>query len=385
MTVESRDAFLFVATCAYLDHLGPGREATVVALRPRDPDVALFTLARGEGCVSFDSHVVRYRMEVSDAVATDAKPERYRELRLETTGERDILLRFVSTALDRHRRRVTEPRGLRGSAGVMRFVWDDSSQTWDGGKLVPRRPMDTLFLPDGAAEDALFDLTMYLRPETRDAYAAMHVSPVRVYLLHGHMGAGKSSLIHCLASETGHNLAVMGFAPHTSDEDLRASLTGLPPSCFLCLEDVDCLFDKRTTKNHGVNFSSFLAALDGSFTHRDHGDPLTVFLTTNILSKLEPALRRRVDYAVEFGPATRKQCHRMFSAFFPSVHSGSFDAVWTSVSRHTFATSVFQKFLVRASTMPTKDPTLCLGIFEDLVACTYGPVGSPDTMVGMYG
>lgn len=375
LTVESRDAFLFVATCAYLDHVGYARDAAIVALRPRDPDVALFTLARGEGSVNFDGHAIRYRIEASDPVATDTKPERYRELRLETDGEREVLMRFVTQALDRHRRRVTEPRGLRGSAGVMRFVWDDSSETWDGGKLVPRRPLDTLFLPDSVAEDALCDLATYLRPETRDTYAAMHVSPVRVYLLHGHMGAGKSSLLHCLASETGHNLAVLGFAPHTSDEDLRTALNSLPPSCFLCLEDVDCLFDKRATKNHGVNFSSFLAALDGSFTH---GAPLTVFLTTNFMNKLDPALRRRVDYAVDFGPATRKQCHRMFSAFYPSARPGVFDAVWASVGKHIFTTSVFQKFLVRS--LPSQDPMRCVDVFADLVACTYGPVCTSDAM-----
>ena len=377
VTVESRDAFLFVATCAYVDHLGQGhaRDAAIVALRPRDPDVALFTLARGEGCVNFDGHAIRYRTEASDPVATDTKPERYRELRLETDGEREVLMRFVSQALDRHRRRVTEPRGLRGSAGVMRYVWDDSSQTWDGGKLVPRRPLDTLFLQDSVAADALCDLATYLRPETRDTYAAMHVSPVRVYLLHGHMGAGKSSLIHCLASETGNNLAVLGFAPHTSDEDLRTALNGLPPACFLCLEDVDCLFDKRANKNHGVNFSALLAALDGSFTH---AAPLTVFLTTNFMSKLDPALRRRVDYAVDFGPATRTQCHRMFCAFYPSAPSGVFDAVWSSVCKHTFTTSVFQKFLVRS--LPSQDPVRCLDVFADLVACTYGPASTSDAM-----
>ena len=376
MTVESRDAFVFVAACAYVDHLGPVRDAAIVALRPRDPDVALFTLARGEGTVTFDGHAVRFRVEVSDPVATDTKPEPYRELRLETAGEREVLVRLVSSAIERHRRRVTEPRGLRGSAGVMRFVWDADAQTWDAGKLVPRRPLDTLFLPDGTADDALIDLLTYLRPDTRSTYAAMHVSPVRVYLLHGHMGAGKSSLIHCLASETGHNLAVMSFAPHTSDEDLRASLHAMPPSCFLCLEDVDCLFDKRATKNHGVNFSSFLSALDGSFTSCTHDAPLTVFLTTNFMDKLDPALRRRVDYAVEFGPATRKQCQRMFSAFYPSARTGTFETVWASVSRYAFATSVFQKFLVRS--MPLGDPVRCLDMFGDLVTCTYGVPNCPD-------
>lgn len=359
LTVESRDAFVFAACCSYLDLLGP-KDACVVALRPRDPDFTLFTMARGAGTVSFNSTNIRYRVESTDPVATDSKPEKYHELVLETDGEREVLLHFVSAALTRHRLRVTEPRGLGGS-GVMRFVWDDATQTWDSGKLVPRRPLSTLFLRHGVAEDLQLDLDTYLRPETKEVYAALHVSPIRVYLFHGSQGGGKTSLIHCLASETGNNLATLSFHPHTTDDDLRAALRSLPDRCFLCLEDVDCLFEDRKTKNHGVTFSSFLAALDGTFT----AQPLTLFLTTNFMKRLDPALRRRVDYVVEFTEATREQCKKLFLGFYPG-QLATFDTIWATVGQYTFSMSVFQKYLVRS--LPSKDPLRCLDIFQDLVA-----------------
>jgi len=366
LVVESRDAFLFAACCSYLDHLGAGPESAILALRPRDPDFALFCLARGKGSVTFEGKSIGYRIESSpDPVATESKPEKYRELVLE--GDKAVVLDVVAHALKRHRERVTAPRGLSGRVGVMRFVWDDGSQCWDGGKLIPKRPLSTLFLPEGMSGNIVADVRDFLRPETRDTYAGLHVTPVRVFMLHGQSGSGKTSCIHCVASEIGYNLAVFNFQPHSTDEDLRTALRSLPPSSFLCLEDVDCAFDNRSTKGHHINFASILAALDGLYST----EPLTVFLTTNCMDALDVALKRRVDYSVMFGPATRKQCKSMFEAFFPAHPSEIFNTIWDTVKHHTFSTSVFQKYLVRS--LPSKDPVGTLGAFADLVACAYGP------------
>lgn len=365
LVVESRDAFLFAACCSYLDHLGAGPDSAVLALRPRDPDFSLFCLARGQGSVDFGGTSIRYRIDSSpDPVATESKPEKYRELVLE--GNKALILDLVANALTRHRERVTAPRGLSGRAGVMRFVWDDSSQCWDGGKLIAKRPLSTLFLPEGMSGNIVDDVREFLRPETRDTYAGLHVTPVRVYMLHGQSGSGKTSCIHCVASEIGYNLAVFNFQPHSTDEDLRTALRSLPPSSFLCLEDVDCAFDHRSTKGHHINFASILAALDGLYSV----EPLTVFLTTNCMDGLDVALKRRIDYSVAFGPATRKQCRSMFEAFFPTQAPGSFDTIWDAVKHNAFSTSVFQKYLVRS--LPSKDPVGTLGAFADLVACAYG-------------
>lgn len=373
LTIESRDAFLFAACCAHIETLAPGPDGTLVVLRPRDPDCSLIPLAKNNGSFRFSTpslnSTIRFRVEVSEPLPTDTKPERYKELILECDEDRETLLAFVSDALAHHRARVTEPRGMRGNAGVMRFSWDESTQCWDVGKFVPKRPMDTLFLPDHLGNDVLSDLAQYLKPETKDLYAALHVSPIRVYMLHGTPGSGKTSCIHCLASETNHNLAVFTFDANTTDDDLKAALRSLPASCFLCLEDVDTAFERRMNRGHGVNFASFLAAMDGMYTT---SQPLTVFLTTNCYDSLDLALKRRVDLVVTFGHATRSQCRRMFEAFFPNPVSPhcSFDVIWTRIKKFQFSMSVFQKFLVRA--LPFKDLVGSLHVFEDMVHSTYG-------------
>lgn len=359
LCVESRDAFAFAACCSYLDLLSPG-DAAVTVMRPRDPDFVLFTMCRGRGAVTHNDSVIRYEVQDSpDPMPTESRPEKYRELWLDA-DRRESILTFVSEALRRHRERVTEPRGLRGF-GRVRFSWDDSTQTWDAGKLVPLRPMSSLYLPDKVADDILVDLKSYLQTDTMDTYQTLHVTPVRVYMLHGLHGAGKTSLIHCLASETARNLAMLSFEPHTTDDDLRTALRDLPDACFLCLEDVDCLFDERRTKGHGVNFASFLAVLDGAYSK----GALTVFMTTNCMANLDPAVRRRVDYLVEFAAATKDQCWRMFRGFYPNKPSDTFRDVWRHVEQYTFSTSVFQKFLMRS--LPHQDPLRCIDVFKDLV------------------
>ena len=372
LTVESRDAFLFAACCEYVDHLSAddSGDAAVIALRSRDPDARLYCVARGTGCVAFDGTAVHYRVEASEPLPSDTRPEPYRQLHLSGACERHVLLEFVSQSLARHRVRMTAPRGLDG-AGVMRYVWDEDSQCWGTGRLVPRRPPSSLFLPPGALEDVLCDLQSYLQPHTGALYSTLHMAPTRVYMLRGPPGSAKTSTLHCLASEARRNLAVLNFTPRTTDDDLRSALRTLPEGALVCIEDIDCLFDKRGARNHGVNFSALLAALDGTYGARQCEEPLTVLLTTNSLESLDLALRRRVDYAMDFGYATRQQCKSMFAAFVPSAPASSFEAVWAHVGGRTFATSVFAKFLLRALQQPHRDPARCLSAFDDLLACTY--------------
>lgn len=371
LTVDSSSPFVFTACGAFLDALGTPRPACVMAIRPREPDCLLFCVVRGEGVVGFKGHTVRYSVESSPPLASDPKPEPFRQLHLKCDAGRGVLLDLVRAAIEQHRTRCTAPRGCPG-VGVMHHTWDDASECWDSGKLTPHRPLATLFLPGRVAEDALDDLRSYTCPETLGRYAELHIAPVRAYMLHGPPGAGKTALVHCLASATGHNLATLSFEECTSSEDVTRALHNLPPRTFLCINDVDCLFDGRSarpSRNGGVGFAAVLAALDGAFGAGHARDsPLTVFMTTNRLEALDPALRRRVDYSVEFGYATKEQCRAMFEAFHPG-HPG-FQALWSAIRRHQFSMSVLQKFLVR-TLHGNADPLDCLPAFGDLMQCTY--------------
>lgn len=351
--IESTDPFLYDACCAYLHALNDLNPCTVVAMRPSEPEFSLVCMARERGTVKYGDHLVEYEVigggaSPGEPRASDGKPFRQLILTMRTMCKKDVLLDLVHGAVLHHQSRTRAPRGQSGE-GVMRYVWDDDAACWGSGKLLPHRALGTLFLPGRDADDLLRDLGSYLKVGTRKRHDELHVAPVRLYVLWGERGSGKTSLVHCLASETGHDLAVMNFGKHTVDADVAQALRTLPPDAFLCIEDID----------RDVSFPSLLAALDGAYDSA----PLKVFVTTSSLDRLGRALRRRVDYALEFGCATETQCRQLFSAFYPD--RAGFGELWAAIGSHKFGMSVMQKYLVR--TMHAEDPLASLPLFESLL------------------
>ena len=225
------------------------------------------------------------------------------------------------------------------------------------------------------AEDALDDLRAFFA--NAEALAALHVAPIRTYLLHGTPGSGKTSLVHCLAAELGLGVAGMSFVPGMTDADVTAAVARVPRGTVLVIEDIDCAFSGRTAQNHGVTFGAVLGALDGHAATTD--DPLAVFVTTNHLATLDPALRRRVDYVQEFRPATFDQVRRLFDAFFPGAPLAHCEAVWTA--GRGAAMSVFQKYLVKARQVG--DATTRLDVLRALADCATG-AGDTSARTAMY-
>ena len=82
------------------------------------------------------------------------------------------------------------------------------------------------------------------------------------------------------------------------------------------MEDIDCAFVQRKKKeNSGITFSGLLNAIDGVGASEGR----IVFMTTNHIEKLDPALIRpgRIDVKMYLGNATSAQCKKLFMKFFP--------------------------------------------------------------------
>lgn len=363
VTLESRDAFPFAACCWYLHTLDPVSEAMVTVLNSRDAfgrRVVLSTQARASS-VWYQSTLLDYGVQVSEPLATDGKPEPFRCLSIR--GPRCAVIAFVNEALDMYRLHVMSRGGSCDDDGVTYWSWYDDM--WCRGKTKRPRPLDTMFLtPD--AEHMVADFRAFCSETSLERYRQLHIAPTRVYMLHGLYGSGKSSLVHCVASDMKYGVACMTFTSSTTDSDLRAALSTLPPRCVLCLEDVDSLFVDRRATSHaaGITFSGLLAALDNCGC-LDEGAGTGVFLTTNRLCALDPALRRRIDYVLEFGHATKNQAQRMFATFFP--HSTAFEQLWQRLHGRKFAMSVLQKYLIKA--LQTGDPLKEFEQFEVLLEC----------------
>jgi hypothetical protein len=362
--VESRDAYTFAACCWFLHRLDPAAEAVLAALNPRDPHACrLVLLAHApSSSVWYKSAQLDYGVETTEPMCTDTRPEPFRRLRLR--GERAHLTSFVAEALDVYRARVTA-RWAGDEEGVPCWTWDEDCGLWSRGRTRRPRPLSTLFLPPDA-EHLVADFRVFCSDASLERYRELHVAPTRVYMLHGLPGSGKSTMIHCVASEMRYGVATLGFSPSTTDADLKAALGALPPRCVLCIEDIDGLFaeGRRVAPGNGVTFAGLLAALDGC-AGLEEGAGTGVFLTTNRFCTLDPALRRRIDYVLEFGFATKGQAQRMFAQFFP--HSTAFEQLWQRLYGRQFAMSVLQKYLLKA--LQAGDPLEHFDQFEALAQC----------------
>lgn len=389
--VESRDSWTFAACCWYLDSLasaGPAttpvllsvsnardratRRVSCLAVPVKESRTAVWV--RQDGMLqSFSFWVV-----TSEALSTDGRPEPYRRLHIRgSCGGREEVLTLVNDALNAYRVHCSGGGGDHdGEEGaVPQWTWDEDTESWCRGRTRRARSMATLFLPPGA-DDLVEDFRDFCSPESSARYRDLHVAPTRVYMLHGIPGSGKSSLVHCVASETGRGIASLSFSPSTTDADVRAALATLPPRCLLCVEDVDCLFSdfrKTSSAAAGITFAGLLAALDGCCA--EDGSGTGIFLTTNRLCALDAALRRRVDYVAEFGAATKTQCRALFQWYFPdrSASSGTgglFEEFWAAAGcgSKRFSMSALQKYLLKALRRGG-DPVADVRRFDDLVAC----------------
>lgn len=184
------------------------------------------------------------------------------------------------------------------------------------GRPRRRRPFDSVVLDDGMAEKIMADVTEF--SQSSSWYIDRGIPYRRGYLLHGPPGCGKSSFITALAGRLEYNICILNlFERGLTDDKLHALFAVTPPRSFILLEDVDAAFVQRDAKqaNYGVTFSGLLNTLDGVASTEER----IVFMTTNHVNRLDPALLRpgRVDLSLEITYASPFQVAKMFRRFYP--------------------------------------------------------------------
>lgn len=210
-----------------------------------------------------------------------------------------------------------------------------------------RRPINSVILDDGVAENILGDVKDFI--ESQQWYMERGIPYRRGYLLHGPPGCGKSSFINALAGELEYSICVMNLGDRTlSDDKLNHLMSIAPPQSIILLEDIDAAFGSREEKGavgdksggyfpNYVTFSGLLNCLDGVVSTEER----LVFMTTNYLDRLDPALIRpgRVDYKQLIDRASTSQLQRMFLRFYPEAtredglaFSGSLDGTGVQYS-----------------------------------------------------
>ena len=186
-----------------------------------------------------------------------------------------------------------------------------------------RRPLSSVVLDEGISEKIVTDVQEFLSSVTW--YRDRGIPYRRGYLLHGPPGCGKTSFIIALAGELELSICVLNLSDTCmSDDRLMHRLADAPDNSIILLEDIDAAFISREENTisdgayKGVNrltFSGLLNALDGVTSTEGR----IVFMTTNYIDRLDPALIRpgRVDSIEFIGHCSRYQAQQMFANFYP--------------------------------------------------------------------
>jgi chaperone BCS1 len=213
-------------------------------------------------------------------------------------------------------------------------------------RVVPRDPASLVYARDLHGE-VVRDARTFLKSERW--YSEMGIPWRRGYLLYGPPGNGKSSLVTAIAGSLGKNVCVLNLASsQLNDESLTNLLGDAPEGSIVLLEDIDAVFSGRE-RSHGndskLSFNGVLNALDGVTAQQGR----MVFMTTNHLEKLDPALIRpgRADVHVFVGNASRDQVRRMLERFFPEIEASTAQALAARLPDGVLSMARVQEFLVR--------------------------------------
>ena len=122
LVFSNRDSYTFMAIQFYIDHCSEGeRMATFTVLNPRSKtERRIIPLAIGEGTLDLDDDQppIFYRVEESDPLATDTKPDTFKTVYIRGR-DRQQLFDFVNDALDAFDiARSESPRGMFSDRGM---------------------------------------------------------------------------------------------------------------------------------------------------------------------------------------------------------------------------------------------------------------------------
>ncbi|KAJ1728857.1 Complex III assembly protein translocase and chaperone [Coemansia biformis] len=213
-----------------------------------------------------------------------------------------------------------------------------------------RRLLSSVVLDRGVSEGIVADVRDFIA--NGKWYDDRGIPYRRGYLLHGPPGSGKTSFIQALAGELGYNICILNLSERgLTDDRLSHLLTVAPERSLVLLEDIDAAFSRARQQSEQaayqqsmVTFSGLLNALDGVAS----SDERIIFMTTNHIERLDPALIRpgRVDVKVLLDNASAHQIRRMFVRFYGTDCDALAQSFAAALHGHTVSTAQLQGHFV---------------------------------------
>ena len=252
-------------------------------------DVGYASIGFGTYKYNFKGHIfdIEYIQEIK-AVGTDDEPKKFKSLTvLSSSCEMfDKFFRCVSNHND-----DSEIDECKLNVYIMNKYGE-----WLKYNKIPSRTLKTVYFDDKLKQKCRDDIADFLKKEKE--YQEFGIPYKKNYLLTGIPGSGKTSLIKALCKEIGHHLCIFSINHDVDNHTALCAFRDIPPKSILLIEDIDCLFEKRTgtDENKHFTFSNLINLLDGVLSRQG----LITFMTTNHPENMDHALLRqgRVDLII---------------------------------------------------------------------------------------
>jgi chaperone BCS1 len=196
-----------------------------------------------------------------------------------------------------------------------------------------KRSLESVILPEDQKENITIDIQKFQK--SRSWYAQRGIPYRRGFLLYGPPGCGKTSLILAIASHFSKCIYSLNLGSVINDDQLIDAITSVPEDAILLIEDIDAAQNKRELvqespvpsyksdipispeETRSISLSALLNSIDGVFSR----DGRILFMTTNHVEKIDPALMRpgRVDRKEYIGAFSDKEILKMCVQYVHNV------------------------------------------------------------------